>query len=206
MCDWFINGLYGGFLLSEWAQDEHVVHRNQIKLAIDGKPTAFLISNLEFKGENGCHMTRAEALRRPYLVTQITVSWRYQQNGNKNEKTIFVRITGGDTTLCALSAWLRIVQHWVDSGLDDLHSLAVFPDNGTAPGNPVLVMATHINESLQTATKAVYNLPDPEAIGHFTTHSIRVGACVALHAAGVEFNEIKFALRWKSDSFLQLSS
>jgi hypothetical protein len=79
MLNWFINGLYGGFRLSEWAQDEHVVHRNQIKLVIDGKPTAFLISNLEFNGENGCHMTRAEALRRPYLVKQITVRWRYQQ-------------------------------------------------------------------------------------------------------------------------------
>jgi NADPH-dependent glutamate synthase beta subunit-like oxidoreductase len=90
----------------------------------------------------------------------------------------------------------------VDLGLDDLHSLAVFPDNGTASGNPVLINAKHINESLQTATKAVYNLTDPEAIGHFTSHSIRVGACVvALHAAAVQFTEIKFALRWKSDSF-----
>jgi hypothetical protein len=201
MRDWFTNGMYGGFRLSEWAQEEHVLHRNQVKLAIDGEPTAFLISDLEFKGENGRHMTRAEALRRPYLVKQITVRWRYQKNGNKNEKKTFVRITGGDTTLCAVSAWLRIVKRWADLGLDDLHPLAVFSDTGTASGNPVLINAKHINHSLQTAAKAVYNLTDPEAIGRFTSHSIRVGACVALHAAGVQFKEIKFALRWKSDSF-----
>jgi hypothetical protein len=201
MCDWFITGMYGGFRLAEWAQDKNVVHRDQIKLAIDGEPTAFLISDLEFKGENGRRMMRADALQRPYLVKQITLRWRYQKNGTKNEKKTFVRITGGDTTLCAVSAWLRIIQCWVDLGLDDLHPLAVFSDNGTASGNPVLVTATHINDSLQTAAKAVYNLTDPEDIGRFTTHSIRVGACVALHAAGVEFNEIKFALRWKPDSF-----
>jgi hypothetical protein len=28
-----------------------------------------------------------------------------------------------------------------------------------------------------------------------------VGACVALHAAGIQQQEIKFALHWKSDSF-----
>jgi hypothetical protein len=28
-----------------------------------------------------------------------------------------------------------------------------------------------------------------------------VGACVALHAAGLPQQDIKFALRWKSDSF-----
>jgi hypothetical protein len=201
MCDWFTNGMQGGFRLSEWAQEEHVLHRNQVKLAVDGELTAFLISDLEFKGENGRHITQAEALWRPYLVKQITVCWWYQKNGNKTEKKTFVCITGGDTTLCAVSAWLHIVKCWADLGLDDLHPLAVFPDTGTASGSPVLINAKHINDSLQTAAKAVYNLTDPEAIGCFTTHSIRVGACVALHAAGVQFTEIKFALHWKSDSF-----
>jgi hypothetical protein len=42
---------------------------------------------------------------------------------------------------------------------------------------------------------------DPKELEKFSSHSIRVGACVALHAAGVSKLNIKFALRWKSDSF-----
>jgi hypothetical protein len=36
------------FGFSEWAQADHVRHRYQVKLTIDGSPTAFLITDLEF--------------------------------------------------------------------------------------------------------------------------------------------------------------
>jgi hypothetical protein len=39
-------------------------------------------------------------------------------------------------------------------------------------------------------------------LGHFTSHSIHVGACVALHAVNISSLNIKHALQWKSDSFL----
>ena len=42
--DWEVCGIYAGFRLSEWAQENHVRHLSQVKLAIDGEPTAFLIS------------------------------------------------------------------------------------------------------------------------------------------------------------------
>jgi hypothetical protein len=39
-------------------------------------------------------------------------------------------------------------------------------------------------------------------LDRFTSHSIRVGACVALHAANILALNIQHAPRWKSDAFL----
>jgi hypothetical protein len=201
MYDWETTGIYAGFRLSEWAQDDHVARLDQVKCAIDGEPTAFLIDDLEFRKENGRHMSRSEALQHPRMVRQVLVRWRFQKNGTKGEKKTFVRISSGDFSLCAVSAWLRIVRRWADLGLGNKHPLAVFSDDGLAAGNVQFIQSHHINETLQHAAKLVYNITDPAALARFTSHSIRVGACVALHAAGVQQQDIKFALRWKSDSF-----
>ena len=201
MLNWEVTGIYGGFRLSEWAQKEGVERCDQVKRTIDGSPMAFLITDLEFKGENNRRLTRSAALHRPYLVQQVIVCWRYQKNGNKNEKKTFVRVGGGDSTLCAVTAWMNIAQRWADLKLPDDHPLAVFTDSGLSTGQVQFITATEINAALRGAAAIVYNVTDPKDLARFSSHSIRVGACVALHAAGVSQQDIKFALRWKSDSF-----
>jgi hypothetical protein len=89
----------------------------------------------------------------------------------------------------------------LDLALDDNHPLAVFTESGVANGNLAFIRPTHINNALHHVATAVYNITDPKDLARFSSHSIRVGACVALHAAGVQQQDIKFALRWKSDSF-----
>jgi hypothetical protein len=200
--DWFVTGIYAGFRLAEWAQDDKVHTRAQVKPTIDGDPTAFIISDLEFFGENRRRMTRIDALDRPYLVQQVDIRWRYQKNGKRNEKKTFVRIgRGAAAVLCSVSAWLRILQRWSDLGLDDTHPLAVFTASGLASSPIQFIRPLHINAALRQAATAVYNVTDASELARFSSHSIRVGACVALHAAGVSKLNIKFALRWKSDSF-----
>jgi len=203
MYDWLACGIYAGFRLSEWAQNDHVRHLDNVKQTIDGSPTAFLITDVTYFGENRRHMSRHEALRRPYTVLQVDLRWRYQKNGTKNEKKTFVRIGRGRSisTLCAVSAWMRIVQRWVELKLDPAHPLAVFTDTGLADGKVQFIRPTHINATLRSAATAVYNVTDEKSLALFTSHSIRVGACVALHAGGVSQQDIKFALRWRSDSF-----
>jgi hypothetical protein len=153
MYDWEVCGIYAGFRLSEWAQEDHVCHRNLIRLTIDGQePMAFVIGDLEVYGENRRRMSLSDALRRPYLVKSVDVKWRYQKNGTKNEKKTFVRVgVGGPTNLCAVSAWLRIVQRWVDLKLDKDHPLAVFTDSGLASGKPEFIRPTHISTVLFAA-------------------------------------------------------
>jgi hypothetical protein len=93
--DWFITSIYGGFRLSEWAQNNHVHHRDQVKLNIEGQPMAFLIDDLQFFQENHFIMSWAEALCRPHLICSIDLHWHFQKNGMKNEKrcsSIFVGV------------------------------------------------------------------------------------------------------------------
>jgi hypothetical protein len=111
------------------------------------------------------------SLRRPY-VEQINVRWRYQKNGDKNEKKTFVRIgrsnrDRGTSTLCAVSAWLRVAQRWVDLKLDDMHPLAVFTDSGLPSGTIEFIRPAHINAALRTAARAVYNITAHKVLARF---------------------------------------
>ena len=58
-----------------------------------------------------------------------------------------------------------------------------------------------INKVLQEAAKAAHGITDPKDLQRYTSHSIRVGACVLLHVSGKSPDFIKFRLRWRSDSF-----
>jgi hypothetical protein len=197
MYDWCLFGFYSGNHLTKWAQKDGT----QIILNIDGTPKAFLIGDLHFFGESRGHMSCECALRHPHLVHTIDITWRFQKNGNNGEKKAFVRIFD-NRNLCAVSALLRIAQRWKDLRLPDNHPLAVYTTDGTATGSVKLIRESNINTALQQAARRVYHITNDDNLGRFTSHSIRVGACVALHATDISSLDIKHALRWKSDSFL----
>ena len=201
MFDFEVVGIFAGLRLGEWAQEDHVRRLDQIRQNIDGTPTAFIIEDLEFFGKNKRRMDLDEALQKPDFIYQIDVCWRFQKNGEIKQKKSFVRMGHRGTTLCGVSAWLRIVARWSALKLDSQHPLAVFTDSGLASGKPAFIRPTHINAALRDAARHVYNITDKESLARFSSHSIRVGACVALHAAGISQMDIKFALRWKSDTF-----
>ena len=43
---------------------------------------------------------------------------------------------------------------------------------------------------------------DKAVLQLWSAHSLRVGACVILHTMGFTGTQIKFLLRWKSDTFM----
>ena len=59
----------------------------------------------------------------------------------------------------------------------------------------------HIKTILQEAASRKYNIKCKKELSAFTSHSIRVGACVLLHAQNVSAEDIKFRLRWRSATF-----
>jgi hypothetical protein len=182
MYDWCLFSLYSGNRLTEWAQKDGT----QIVLNIDGTPSWGIST---FWG----HMSRERALRHPHLVHTINVTWRFQKNGNNGEKKTFVRIFD-NRNLCVVSALLRIAQHWKDLRLPDNHPLVVYTTDGTATGSVKLIRESNINTTLQQAARGVYQITNDDDLGCFTSHSIRVGACVALHAADISSLDIKHAL------------
>ena len=59
----------------------------------------------------------------------------------------------------------------------------------------------HIKSLLQEAAKEIYKINKKDDLAKFSAHSIRVGAYVLLHAQNISTEDIKFRLRWRSDSF-----
>ena len=53
-----------------------------------------------------------------------------------------------------------------------------------------------IKTLLREAACKVYNIICKDDLAKFTAHSIRVGACVPLHAQNISAEDIKFRLRW----------
>jgi hypothetical protein len=120
----------------------------------------------------------------------------------KRAKRRLTRIGHGHKDiLCGVSAWLCIVHCWSVLKLDNLHPLVVFTSPGLKSGSIKFICPMHINAAPQEAATMVYNITDPKELAQFPSHSICVGACVALHAAGVSKMDIKFSLRWKFDLF-----
>ena len=196
MYDWEVFGICAGNRLSEWAQyDGKGIVEN-----IDGTAKAFTISDFKFFGENRRHVSFHDALQRPHRVHTIDVTWRFQKNGNNGEKKTFVRAFG-HPTLCSVSALLRIAERWNALGLPKEHPLAVYATDGTANGETKLIRESNINAALRNAASNVHGVKGDD-LDRFTSHSTRVGACVALHAANISALNIQHALRWKSDAFL----
>jgi hypothetical protein len=73
--------------------------------------------------------------------------------------------------------------------------------DGTINGKTKLICESNINAALQNAARNVYNVKGDD-LDQFTSHSIRVGACVTLHAANISVVNIQHTLHWKSDAFL----
>ena len=78
--------------------------------------------------------------------------------------------------------------------------VAIFYDK-TKKNKAIYINDFHINTVLREAAKHVYNISKKDELDKFTSHSIRVGACVLLHSQNITTEDIKFRLRWRSDSF-----
>ena len=60
---------------------------------------------------------------------------------------------------------------------------------------------THISFLSRETVKALCKITSKVDLNRFIAHSIRVGACVLLHAHGINSEIIQFRFRWRSDTF-----
>ena len=92
--------------------------------------------------------------------------------------------------MCAVSTARRIYVPAVCLGVPDKAPIEVYVKN-----DAVMHMTQRVVEvEMQLCAKTLYNLMIKEDIGRYTAHSVRVGACVALHAAGASIMTIQFRL------------
>ena len=207
MFDWMVFGLNGGFRRCEWCQpsdffgDPKYVQKN-----LFGDTMAFILADLEIQIDD---KTIVAGYAMAYVSDeQAMYLWlihRAQKNGCHGERRMYAKNTD-PKGFCMIKATLRIVRRFVHlvGTKDKTTPLAVFRNQYK---KPVLITSRHVETHMRAAAAAVYNLnpkskKDQLALRKWSSHSLRVGACVILHTQDFTTSQIKWLLRWRSDSFM----
>ena len=120
------------------------------------------------------------------------------KNNDNGQKLTFTQ-NNKSPHRCPVRAAMRIRARCQRYSLPHDHPMAIFRDDS---GNLKLIDNKHVELVLQKLAKSIYNISDENELKRFTTHSIRVGACVVLHENNSSAEFIKLRLRWRSDAFL----
>ena len=196
MGDWLIIGEQAGCRRLEWAQEcSHLNKYKTYQRNIDGTSTAFILDDFEFRGSNN---VRIDNHNDEEVMNSETVhlKWRYQKNLDNGQVIQYLR-DKEHSKHCFVKAAIRIRNRAIRLSIAKGNSVSVFKHKGKA----VYINDKHICSLLQEAAKKVHGITCKEDLARFTTHSIRVGACVKLHESGIDAETIKIRLRWKSDAF-----
>ncbi len=197
----FTLGLYIGPRQAEWAQQDGVKTLEQTEKNIDGTHKSFIVTDFKFFGPNRRRMTHLDAIANPEKVHSVDIKWRFQKNGkNGQEKTVTCNLQ--DPAVCGVHAAIAIIERAILLNLPTDHPLAAYTEGGAHLGKLRFITANQIAFTLQEIAKEWYDITDKRELSLYSSHSLRVGACVALHAAGLDALSIQFALRWTSDAFL----
>jgi hypothetical protein len=191
--DWYAVGLNAGCRRSEWAQ----AASKPIRLTPDGKGVlSFTRNDVCFFNEHSRPLTRQEVATAHHLPAFVSLRWRFQKNGDNGETKRFAASPG--FPICMVTALFRIIQRSFRLDVSDTHPLAVFRSGQFVK----LIDDSHITTSIRQLAVAVYGTMSPASLQRFSSHSLRVGACVLLHADGKDEMFIKHRLRWRSNSFM----
>ena len=200
LLDWFVLGLHTGFRITEYAQRKGVTSLENVTKNYDKRPKALLREDFEFFGPNRHRMNHEQAIASPSSVETVDICWRQQKNGQNGEKKTF-HCDKKSTTLCPVRASVRIIDRASQLDLHHEHPVCVFTSNGKATGKVKFVTETHIGDCLKNLARLEYGITKASELARYTSHSIRVGACVALHAANLDVKDIQHQLRWRSTTF-----
>ena len=202
LADWHIIGEYTGIRISEWAQPDRNPTYTKRQLSPEGDTLAFQFDDVQYFGKHDVRLPQSRSDTLYFTdITRVQYRWRFQKNGIKGETKSLSR-NETDPLHCPVRASLRIRERFLRTpNLPKDHPLALF--RPTPSTTPVLIKAHHVSQHLQKTASCIYKITDKKELKLYSPHSIRVGACVTLHIAGATDKDIKFLLRWRSDSFME---
>ena len=171
----------------------------------DNLPRAFLLRDVECFSVTGAFIPLADAILNPSRVESCTVVWRFQKNNENGELKKLTRSSTASSH-CRVESLLAIVRCRLSLCSPDADiPLAVFQEKAHATAS--YITNWDVTGMLRSLAAEVYNLDptkarDLQQLKRWSCHSLRVGACVLLHAMGFSPTDIQFLLRWKSDAFM----
>jgi hypothetical protein len=204
LADWLTIGLHTGLRSSEYCQTATNARSGRFKLNLDNDPTAFLYRDFRFycRDREELPFTQLQYTS-PTELTSISITWRRQKNAQVDTDRTLVR-NDQVPHRCPVRAILRVVQRALRYNIPHHHPLAIYLAS-TRTAMPVVHYLSDllIREKLRELAVGVHHVTDPADLKKYTTHSVRVGACVLLFLANVPKDIIKFCLRWMGESWTE---
>jgi hypothetical protein len=212
LTDGFEQGFCAGYRLSEWAQPSGISNPrspqlNHLKEGIRTKalvPDDFRIMTVSNHRASGMAILDVPLEQ----ITKMWAKWRTQKNGQNGEEKLFARNPklGG---FCFVASVYRALSRFQRLSLLDSRlrpnstPLSVYWSTKFACVR--LITADAIERFMRHLASRVYHMhPDRDSsdLSKWSSHSLRVGACVALHAMGFSPMDIQWILRWRSQAFM----
>ena len=198
--DWLILGQQTGFRRKEWAQDRTYLKKfNDIERNIDNSSAAFILKDFEFraKGNKQLNNFSQQEINRSSIVN---IKWRFQKNNDNGQIISYVKDIN-NKHICVVKACKRIRKRALRLKIHHEKPIAVYSEFKHSNKVTSFIDDVHIKTILQEAARKEYNIKCQKELSAFTSYSIRVGVCVLLHTQNVSTEDIKFRLRWISDTF-----
>lgn len=213
LLDGFEQGYCAGYRLSEWAQPSRVSDplAPQLNHLVDApiRTRALVPADFRVLTETRHRFSGLAILTCPLpTISKMWVRWRTQKNGQNGEEKLFAR-NPNPVGFCFVSSVYRSLARFqrlstLDPRLQPLCTpLSVYWAPGLACVR--LITADEIERFLRRLACDVYHLHptrDAKDLQRWSSHSLRVGACVALHAMGFSALDIQWLLRWRSTAFM----
>ena len=136
----------------------------------------------------------------PDLIMHVRIVYRWQKNKDHGQKKWQSR-NPERPNFCSVSAWIRIVQRYIrlKNIIITDEPLSIFSNTRTKRNSNIT--AGDAADLIKLLAKACFDETDVE-LQKYSCHSLRVGACCSLYAAGLDESRIKKLLRWKSDTWM----
>ena len=202
IADWCITGSQSGFRCSEWAQphsSKSLPLSATITKNVDGSATAFLAEDFILLNKHKRPLVFSLSLDHT-KVFYCSTKWRYQKNGDNGQIITYAR-NDEDPEMCYISAILRILTRATRLAVKPSSPIAVAMVKRKKRKFPSFITSTLVTMYFQAAARQVHRITLQKDLDRFSSHSIRVWACVLLHTHGKSPDYIKLRLRWRSDSY-----
>ena len=211
LADGFAMGLMAGFRLAEWAQ--HSGFHNPLQPMLNHleppNVTTRALCPFDVRVETVAHqrLSSMDILTVPVTsIRKVWIKFRTQKNGYHGEERIFTRNPA--LGHCFVAAIYRSLTRFkalqsVLPTLTETSPLAIYWDVDSRSVRSIT--APDIESFMRSLAVVVYDLhphKDKKALQKWSAHSLRVGACVLLHAMSFSTLDIQWLLRWRSNAFM----
>ena len=204
IADWIILGSYAGFRMSEFGQSRSslvlpVNPTAAITTNIDGSAKAFIFDDFSFYTSRRIRID-VGSISDTSILDSADIRYRFQKNNDNGQIVTFSR-NKDCPQLCPVMAMYRICLRAQRLHLDPQLPLSVYTYVKNKKPCLVYITSRLVDREIKWAAKHAHSITSSKDLSKFIPHSIRVGACALLFAAGKKADYIKQRLCWRSDAY-----